>query len=43
MTKTTHAWSQVVRCRVGENFAYVAEGGERVELGVVDKLLLVES
>lgn len=43
VTKTTHAWSQVVRCRVGENFAYVAGGGERVELGVVDKLLLVES
>lgn len=43
VTKTTHAWSQVVRCRVGENFAYVAGGGERVEMGVVDKLLLVES
>lgn len=43
VNKTTHAWEQVVRCRVGENFAYVTAGGERVELGVVDKLLLLES
>ncbi|WP_087117144.1 hypothetical protein [Corynebacterium urinipleomorphum] len=41
--KTTHAWEQVVRCRVGEHFAYVSAGGERVVLGVVDKLLLLES
>ncbi|WKK60840.1 hypothetical protein QYQ98_07310 [Corynebacterium sp. P3-F1] len=41
--KTTHAWSHVVRCRVGENFAYVSAGGEEVVLGIVDKLLLVES
>lgn len=43
VNKTTHAWEQVVRCRVGENFAYVTAGGERVVLGVVDKLLLLES
>lgn len=41
--KTTHAWDQVMRCRVGEEFAYVSGGGEGVVLGVVDKLLLVES
>lgn len=41
--KTTHAWDQVVRCRVGEEFAYGSAGGEKVVLGVVDKLLLVES
>lgn len=43
VNKTTHAWNQVVRCRVGEEFAYVSAGGEKVVLGVVDKLLLVES
>lgn len=43
VTKTTHAWSQVVRCREGENFVYVTAGGEAVTLGEVVKLLLVES
>ena len=43
VTKTTHAWSQVVRCRVGEEFAYAPAGGPTVALGVVEKLLLVES
>ena len=43
VTKTTHAWSQVVRCRVGEEFAYAPAGGPAVVLGVVEKLLLVES
>ena len=43
VTKTTHAWNQIVRCRVGEEFVYVSGGGETVGLGIVDKLLLVES
>lgn len=43
VTKTTHAWNQVVRCRVGENFVYETAGGEAVTLGEVVKLLLVES
>ena len=41
--KTTHAWNQVVRCRAGENFVYVPSGGGDGVLGVVDKLLLVET
>lgn len=43
VNKTTHAWNQVVRCRVGENFAYESAGGDRVVMGDVVKLLLVES
>lgn len=43
VTKTTHAWNQVVRCRMGENFVYETAGGEAVALGEVVKLLLVES
>ena len=43
VTKTTHAWNQVVRCRTGENFVYETAGGEAVTLGEVVKLLLVES
>lgn len=42
LKKTTHAWSQVVRCRVGEDFVYTAAGGGEVALGIVDKLLLIE-
>lgn len=43
VTKTTHAWNQIVRCRVGEEFVYESGGGETGGLGIVDKLLLVES
>ncbi|MBP3949097.1 hypothetical protein [Corynebacterium sp. Marseille-P3884] len=43
VTKTTHAWNQVVRCRMGENFVYETAGGEAVTMGEVVKLLLVES
>lgn len=43
VTKTTHAWKQVVRCRVGANFVYESAGGEAVTMGEVVTLLLLES
>lgn len=44
VNKTAHAWNQVVRCRVEEEFVFSpAGGGEAVSLGVVEKIVLLES
>lgn len=42
--KTTHAWIQVVRCVVGEDFVFApAGGGDAVCLGRVNRVVLAEA
>lgn len=44
VTKTAHAWQKVVRCEVGESFAFAPSGGgAEIVLAEVERVILLET